>query len=349
MSGGELRVAVVGYGLAGSVFHAPLVAATPGMRVAAIVTGNSERRKKAVRDHPEAVLHDTAEAITAADCDLVVVAAANRAHAPLAIAALEAGLPVVVDKPMAATVAHAEAMIEAAQQAGLLLTVFQNRRWDAEFLTAQRLIEQGALGRVTRLESRFERFRPRPKAGWRELGDPADAGGVLFDLGSHLVDQACVLFGNPTHVYAEIAMLRETAHVDDHAFLALRFGDDGPVAHLSMSQVAPIPGPRLRISGLSGAYEHHDLDPQEDQLRAGLRPGDPGFGEEPADRHGWLITPDEERRHPTVPGAWRAFYSGVRDALAGGAPPVDPADGLRVLRLIDAARTSAREARVVRL
>jgi predicted dehydrogenase len=354
-SGQALRVAVIGYGVAGSVFHAALVDATPGMEVAAIVTGNDERRAQAQRDFPDAALLASADEVWAgaAGYDLAVVATANRAHAPLALAALDAGLPVVVDKPMAANVADARAMIDASRAAGLLLTVFHNRRWDTDFLTVRRIVDDGTIGPPFRLESRFERYREQPKEGaWRELPDPADAGGTLWDLGPHLIDQACVLFGDPTHVFAEVDRRRAQVAVDDDAFVALRFAG-GQVAHLYMSQVTAITGPRVRVSGLGGAYEQPGLDPQEDALRAGMRPGDPDFGVVPEDEWGRLVTggaaPGDRRIEPER-GRWDAFYAGVRDALVAGAPPpVDPLDGLRVVELIDAAHRSARDGAVVRL
>jgi scyllo-inositol 2-dehydrogenase (NADP+) len=354
-SGTTVRVAIVGYGLAGSVFHAALVATTPGMSVAAIVTADDERRAQARRDHPEARVLDRADAIwaDAGAYDLVVVAAPNRAHAPLTLAAIDAGLPVVVDKPMAATPADARAMVDAADRAGLMLTVFHNRRWDSDFLSAQKLLAGGDLGAPVRLESRFDRFRPEPRSGaWRELADPADAGGTLWDLGPHLIDQARVLFGEPTHLYAEVERRRPGALVDDDVFVALRFRG-GESAQIWASQVAAIAGPRMRLSGLRGAYEQPGVDPQEDMLRSGMRPGDPGWGLPPRERWGRLVTADPEPGDRTVepePGRWEEFYARVRESLLDGSPPpVDPRDGLRAVELIDAARRSAAERAVLRL
>ena len=350
-----LRAAVIGYGLAGSVFHAPLIASVEGMEVAAIVTGNPERRAQAEREHPGATLYAAADELwaDAARYDLAVVATANRVHADLSVAAIEAGLAVVVDKPMAANIRDAEHVAEAASHAGRMLTVFHNRRWDADFLTVRRLVDEGVLGDLTRLESRFDRFRPAPKEGaWREAPGPDGAGGVLWDLGPHLIDQACVLFGDPTHLYAESDARRPGAAVDDDAFVALRFAG-GQVAHLWMSQTAPIAGPRVRISGLAGAYQHDAVDPQEDQLKAGLRPGDPEWGGEPPERYGRLVTGGEEPREVPVSserGAWQTYYERVRDALRGnGPPPVDPADGVRAVKLVEVAHTAARRGQAVQL
>ena len=334
------------------MFHAPLVEATPGMRVAAIVTSNDERRAQASRDHPDARLLASAEEIwaDASSYDLVVVAAANRAHAPLSLAAIDAGLPVVVDKPMAATAGDARAMVDAAERAGLMLTVFHNRRWDSDFLTVRKLIADGTLGRPFRLESRFSRFRPAPKAGaWREGGDPADAGGTLWDLGPHLIDQARVLFGDPTHVYAEVERRRDGVEVDDDVFVALRFAG-GESAQLWASQVAAIPGPRLAVSGTRGAYEQPTVDPQEDLLRVGVRPSSPEWGAIGHEAWGTLATAEGAERIEPERGAWQSYYAQVRDAVAGGAPPpVDPRDGLRVVELIESARRSAEERAVVQI
>jgi scyllo-inositol 2-dehydrogenase (NADP+) len=350
----SLRVAVIGYGLAGSVFHAPLIASTPGMRVAAIVTADPGRQALARHDFPDAAIHPSPDALLAdpSALDLAVVAAPNRAHVSLGLAALEAGLPVVIDKPIAPSSAEAEQLLDAAQRAGKLLTVFQNRRWDGDFLTARQLIERDVLGAVVRLESRFERFRPAPKPGaWRERPEPEEGGGLLMDLGAHLVDQARVLFGEPVSVYAESDRRRAGALVDDDTFIALRFAG-GQVAHLWASAVPRDPGPRFRVVGMRGVYETHELDPQEDALAHGMRPGDEEWGREPRDRWGRLATEVGglyvEGAVETLPGSYETFYALLRDALiAGGPPPVDPADSIAVLRLLEAARESARSGQVV--
>jgi predicted dehydrogenase len=346
----SFRVAIVGFGLAGEFFHAPFVAALDGLELAAVVTRNEERRAGAREKYPDVELLDTPEAIWAEPgrFDLVVVASPNDTHAPLAIAALEHGLNVVVDKPMASTPDAARSMIDAAESAGKMLTVFQNRRWDYDFLTVRALAEAGEFGaRIERFESRFERFRPQLKEGaWRELADPDVAGGVLFDLGPHLIDQAVVLLGEPVSVYAEIDTRRPEAQVDDDVFIALDHGD-GVRSHLYASQTAAIDGGRMRVSGLGGAVEFADLDPQEDALRAGAGPGDAGFGDGPAAR---FVGAESEREIATAPGNYLAFYEGVRDALRGDAPPpVDPRDSLRVLEIIAAARRSVDEKAVITL
>jgi scyllo-inositol 2-dehydrogenase (NADP+) len=346
-----IRVALLGYGLAGAVFHAPLIAAVEGLELAAIVTRDDERRTRARRDHPNAALLGSPEEVweRAGDLDLVVVAATNRAHVPLARAAIEAGLAVVVDKPLAASADEGRALVRDAHERDVMLTVFQNRRWDGDFLTVLGLLEEGALGDVARFESRFERWRPDLSGGWRESGDPQDAGGLLNDLGSHLVDQALVLFGPVTQVYAELDSRRVGVQTDDDSFVALRH-ESGVRSHLWMSAVAAQLGPRFRVLGRHAAYVKYGLDVQEELLQAGRRPDDPLWGREPEDRWGLLGAGDELRRIPTVPGAYQRFYEGVALALREGAPPpVDPDGVVAGLKVLDAARESAGERRFVDL
>ncbi len=337
------RVGLIGYGLAGSAFHAPLIAGTPGLRLDAVVTANPDRRAQLHREHPDARALDTPEQLfaDAGAYDLVVIASPNRTHVPLAQAALTAGLATVVDKPLAATAAEALALCGLAESRGTLLTVYQNRRWDGDFLTARRLVEEGALGRVHRFESRFERFRPKPKAGWRELADPAEAGGTLYDLGSHLVDQALTLFGPVATVYAEIDVRRDGAVVDDDAFLALTHAD-GTRSHLWTSAVSALGGPRLRVLGDTAGYVKFGMDPQEAALRAGRRPGAGDWGVDDPSHYGVLGTDEASVHLPTVPGDYPAFYAALATALATGTPPpVDPRDSVAVLTVLEAARRSA--------
>lgn len=346
----SLGVAIIGYGLAGSVFHAPLVAAEPRMRVAAVVTGSAERARQARHEYPGVRVVPDADTLFAdlSGIDVVVVASPNRTHAGLARRALEAGTAVVVDKPFAVTAVEAEDLIRCAETAQRILTVFQNRRWDGDFRTVRALVDDGALGRVRRFESRFERWRPVPKSGWRETGTAADAAGILYDLGSHLVDQALRLFGPPTSIYCELDTRRPGVRTEDDMFLALTHGG-GVRSHLWASAVAPRLGPRFRVLGDEAGYEVYGLDPQEADLRAGRRPGDgKPWGEVAPGDHGILGADPGGSTHPTLPGDYPAFYTGVADAILAGAPvPVDPYDALAGLRILEAARESAVTATVV--
>ncbi|MET8140458.1 Gfo/Idh/MocA family oxidoreductase [Sphaerisporangium sp. NPDC005288] len=340
-----IDVGLAGYGPAGAFFHAPLIAATPGLRLSAVVTRSAERAAQVARDHPDAAVVPSVDELLARGPGLVVVASPNRTHVPLARQALSAGVPVVVDKPMAATAAEALELAELARGRGLMLTAFQNRRWDGDFRTLGTL----DLGEVHRLESRFERWRPVPKGGWRENGGPEELGGLLYDLGSHLVDQALRFLGPVTDVYAEADVRRAGVGADDEAFIALTHAS-GARSHLWMSAVAAQLGPRFRVLGSRGAYVKWGLDPQEERLRAGERPGGPGWGAEPADRWGLLGVDGEARRVETLPGAYQDFYAGVVAALTEGAPPpVDPVEVAEALAVLGAARVSAAERRVIPL
>lgn len=338
------RVGIIGYGLAGEVFHAPLVDAVEGLEVAAIVTRDPDRQRRAAAAYPEArVVPDVEELWSLAE--VVVVASSNRSHVPLALAAVERGLPVVVDKPLSPSLSEAERLVAAAEERGVLLTVFQNRRLDDDFLTVRRLID--GIGTPLRLESRFERFEPELSGGWRELGDPAEGGGLLLDLGSHLIDQARLLLGPVRRVYAELDRRRGGAEADDDTFLALEHAG-GARSHLWMSALAPLRGPRLRLSGADGGVETFGLDPQEEQLAQGLRPGDDGWGLRGAAAR--VVAGDGEREEPLTPGAYELFYAGLREALdTGGAPPVDPHDALTTLRVIEAALRSAAKRTVIEI
>jgi scyllo-inositol 2-dehydrogenase (NADP+) len=346
-----IRTGLIGYGLAGASFHAPLIRATRGLELTAIVTSNAERQRDARSAHPGAALFDSAAQLWdhAPQLDLVVVASPNRTHVPLALEALAAGLDVVVDKPLASTSAEGRRLVQEARHRERLLTVFHNRRWDGDFLTLRGLLAEGGLGEPYRFESRFDRWRPTPKPGWRELGAPEEAGGLLYDLGSHLIDQALVLFGPVSHVYAELDRRRPGVEVDDDAFVALTHAS-GTRSHLFMSVLAAQPGPRFRMMGNRSAYVKHGLDVQEAALRDGGSPDEAHWGEEPPEAWGTLGAAGELRPVPTVPGAYPRFYESVVAAIGDGAPPpVDPADAVVGLEIIEAARRSAAERRVVTL
>jgi scyllo-inositol 2-dehydrogenase (NADP+) len=324
----------------------------PGLSLASIVTGNPERAAQARSAHPDAEIVPSADDLFAdADAhDLVVIAAPNRAHVPLGLRAVEAGLHLVVDKPLAGSTEEGLRLAEAAAASGVVASVFHNRRWDGDFLTLRRLVEEGSLGELLRLESRFERWRPEVDIGkWREGGGPEDAGGVLFDLGPHVIDQALDLLGPARSVYAEVRALRPGARVDDDFFLALEH-ESGARSHLWATMLAAQPGPRLRVLGTKAAYVKNGLDVQEAALRAGAHPGDPGFGEDPRDACGLLG--DEESAKPvrTEPGRYVAYYEGIEEAIrAAAAPPVPLEAGIATLRVIEAARASSAQRAVVSL
>jgi predicted dehydrogenase len=350
-------VGLIGYGLAGSVFHAPLVAATEGLALDTVVTSNPERQAQARAEFPDVRVATAPDELfdRAAELDLIVVASPNKTHVPLAAAALKAGLPVVVDKPVAGTAAEARELAALAEERGLLLSVFQNRRWDNDFLTLRGLLAEGGLGDVWRFESRFERWRPQPKGGWRESGDPAEIGGLLYDLGSHVVDQALVLFGPVTTVYAESVVRRPGAETDDDTFIALTHAN-GVRSHLYVSATAAQLGPRFRVLGSRAGYVKYGLDPQEEDLREGRRPGDPeGWGAEPESMWGHIGAGGHPcggespltgggSPVPTLPGDYPAYYAAVAAALRGtGENPVTALEAAAALDVLEAARRSAHD------
>jgi predicted dehydrogenase len=347
----DLRVALIGYGTGGAVFHAPLISSVPGMRLAAVVTGDPDRRRAVLERYPGTDVVDGPDRLWGAsgDYDLVVVAAPNRQHVPLARTALTSGLPVGVDKPVAASAADARSLAALSAVRGLPVFPFHNRRWDGDFMTAARLVEAGSLGEIQRFESRFERWRPEVKPGWKESTDPRDAGGLLFDLGTHLVDQAVTLFGRPASVYAEVATRRPGASTPDDVFVALSH-HGGVRSHLWASATAAHLGPRFRVLGSRASYTVSGMDVQEGQLHAGLTPRDPGYGIAEPEAYGLVGTPGDERPEPTAAGAYHDFYAAVARALTGeGPPPVALADAICGLEVIEAAARSAAEHTVVDL
>jgi len=344
-----VRVALLGYGLAGRWFHAPLLKATDGMRVDAVVTGSAERAAAARADFGGVrVVADVDEVFADPEAfDLVVVATANVAHVPQALRALECGLHVVVDKPVAATVAEFDRLVEAAATADRQLMVFQNRRWDGDFLTLLDVLRNERIGRVHRFESRFERWRPDRGAGWRESPAPEQHGGVLLDLGAHLVDQALLALGPAESVYAERQVVRPGSGSDDDAFVAINHRG-GAHSHLWLSAVAAEQGHRFRVLGDAGAFVVDGLDPQEDALRSGAVPG-PGWCVET--RQAQLVNRSGVAAdHPLTLGDWAAFYRGVRDACRGEAPaPVSTGSVRAAVAVLEAAGHSAADGGVVPL
>lgn len=332
-----IRVALIGYGMAGKVFHAPLIAATDGLDLACIVSSDAA---KVHSDWPHVRVDKMMEtALADPAIDLIVLATPDHLHAPHARAALDAGKPVVIDKPFAPTLAEAEAVANHAAARGLMLSIFQNRRWDADFLTLKRLIAEGTLGEIVQFESHFDRLRPTRPARWQDNR----AAGVWQDLGPHLVDQALHLFGLPRAVIADIAQQRTETSAPDYAHVILLYERLRVILHMSQSTHAN--GLRFAVHGTRASYIKHGLDVQEDQSKAGLRPDDAAWGIDP------VAGTTTRKTDPgaldvitveTLRGDARAFYAGVRDALHGTAPnPVPPSEALNVMRVIDAACVSS--------
>ena len=335
-----LRVAVVGYGLGGRVFHVPIAQAAE-LEVSHVVTANPERVAQVHEAVPGAIVVDSLEDLLAHEDrpDVVVVTSPSGLHAEHARAVIDAGLPVVVDKPLATDAVAARAVVEHAEGAGVPLTVYQNRRWDDEQRTLRAVLASGELGTVHRFERRWERWRPEPMDRWKERDTVG--GGLLLDLGSHLVDAAVQLFGPVESVYAEVRGLKTPA--DDDVFLALAH-TTGVRSHLSAGGVVGAPGPRTRVLGDRGAFLVTSFE-GEDSPFAVLDDDVPGD----APHGGWLVRGAQRTPVALAPGGHADFYRAVEAWLRGGAPaPVDPWDAVRTAAVLDAARESAGTGRTVR-
>ena len=348
-----IRAALFGYGLGGRLFHAPFLRTVPGLQLDAVVTSNPDR-VAAVGAETGAPVIATADEVwqRANEFDLAVISTGNAAHVELAEAALDHGLHVVVDKPLCADAPTARVLAARAAERDRLLVTYQNRRYDGDFLTLQRLVADGQLGSLHRLESRFERWRPVPKGGWRESADPRDLGGLLYDLGAHLLDQALVLLGPAASVYAEVAARRAGEAVDDDVFVAITH-TSGAISHHWASVLAAEPGPRFRALGSRGSYTVWGLDPQEDALRADptdLPTLDSGraWGVRGSDADGTLANDNGVVPVVSEPGDYRQFWVQLVAALRDGAPsPVPIEQTIAVMELLDAARRSGATGLVV--
>lgn len=335
----RIRTALLGFGHAGSIFHAPAIASLQDFSLEVIVTSDPQRQTQARAAHPQArVIDRAAWAASHEDIDLVVVGTPPATHGELARAALDAGCAVVVDKPFTVTSAEGEELIALARERGLLLTTYQNRRWDAEILTLKKLMAQGRLGQVRRFESRLERWQPVITKEWKAKADVSAGGGILFDLGTHLIDQALQLFGPAKRVYGEVAARRPEELADDDAFVALEHVG-GVISHLWMNLNAPQLGPRLRVVGSEAAYTKRHADVQESQLMAGMLPGDPGYGVDPEENWGVVGRDGALEPVPTERASFATFYGLLAEAMLRGGPvPVNPADSVAALRIIEEIR-----------
>ncbi len=346
--GQRIRTALMGYGLAGSVFHGPSLKLLERFSLDVIVTSDPQRQASATTAHPNAAVVSRQEwqgALRDGDdgyaaLDLVVVATPPATHASIAAEALQAGCAVVVDKPFTLTSAEGEALIALAREQGQILTTYQNRRWDGEFLTLKKLLAQGALGEVRRFESRLERWQPAITKEWKAQATAGDGGGLLFDLGTHLIDQSLQLFGPVSHVYSELAARRPVERSDDDVFLALQH-TNGVISHLWLNACAAQKGPRLRVLGSEAAYVKEAADIQESQIREGILPGSPGYGVDPPENWGWLGLDGNTTAVPTENGDFSRFYELLAAAILEGTPvPVDPADSVAGLRIVEQARNT---------
>lgn len=336
----DIRVGVIGFGLAGRYFHSAVIAETPGLELACIVQRHGE---DAAKTHPDVkICRSVEEMLSDHSISLVVVATPSYTHCEIALKCLQAGRSVLIDKPFTLSSNDAGELIDEARKQGVLVTCYQNRRWDGDFVTLKQVLASGALGRVVSYESHFDRFREAPRLDvWRESGGPG--GGILFDLGPHLIDQATTLFGNPESLWGDVRIDRKSGVVDDAFDVLLKF--DGVTALLRSTLTAATPGPRFVIHGTKGSFVKWGLDPQEDALKAGAKFSDAGFGEEPESEWGELhVAGEPVQKIKTAAGDYRGIYTNVRDALLGKAKlEVTPEQAWRTTRLIELARQSSGE------
>ncbi|MDQ7761221.1 oxidoreductase [Xanthomonas sontii] len=335
----DFNLALLGFGYVGRTFHAPLIAHTPGLHLHTVVSRQAEAVNAA---WPQAhVVAEAAQAFADPRIDAVVIATPNQTHAPLALAALAQGKHVLVDKPFTLDVAEAQQVLAQAQRVGRIVSVFQNRRWDGDFLGVRALLEAGTLGEIAEFHSHFDRHRPQVGDRWREHALPGS--GLWFDLGPHLLDQALQLFGPPQSLQADLALQRPGAQTVDYVHAVLRYPRLRVVLHAGSLVAAN--GLRFALHGSGGSYVKHGLDTQEAQLRAGVAPGAPGWGEDPLPGQLRLVGADGTHAVQTLPaprGDYRDCYAAFHEAIAGRAPaPVDAAQALAVMRLLEAGVRSA--------
>ncbi|MCU6411446.1 oxidoreductase [Enterobacter cloacae] len=335
----SIRVGLIGYGYASKTFHAPLIAGTPGMALAAV---SSSDATKVHADWPTVpVVSEPKHLFNDPNIDLIVIPTPNDTHFPLAKAALEAGKHVVVDKPFTVTLSQARELDALAKSLGRLLSVFHNRRWDSDFLTVKALLSEGTLGEITYFESHFDRFRPQVRNRWREQAGPGS--GIWYDLAPHLLDQAVNLFGLPVSMTVDLAQLRPGAQTTDYFHAILSYPQRRIVLHGTM--VAAAESARYIIHGTRGSYVKFGLDPQEDRLKNGERLPQEDWG---YDMRDGVVTKVEgetlvEETLLTSPGNYPAYYAAVRDALNGtGENPVPASQAIQIMELIELGIESAK-------
>ncbi|WP_078085459.1 oxidoreductase [Microbulbifer mangrovi] len=338
----EIKTAIIGYGFSATTFHLPFILNLPPFRFTAVSTSKGELVQK---QHPEVEVYADAETLLSrCDADLVIITAPNAAHFALAKLALQQGKPVVLEKPFVTRVEQGEELIALARQQQRVLSVYHNRRWDGDFLTVQKLIAENRLGAVRYFESHFDRFRPEVRKRWRE--SDVEGGGILFDLGPHMLDQALQLFGPPTAITAQVKTLRPQAEVDDFFHLTLHYPQ-----HLAVLRSSPFcasPTLRFEVQGEAGSFIKHGLDPQEERLKSGVLPVTPGWSQENSEQYGQLYTADGAQPVTTETGGYQHYYHQLAGAILDGSEiPVSAEQALRNIRLIHLALQSSASGQTV--
>lgn len=339
-----IETGIIGYGFSAQTFHIPLIQACQGLNLKAISTSNTASLGQT---HPEIKAHRTPlDLILNPEIDLAVITSPNASHFQLACQCLEQGKHVILEKPMTCSSKEGTTLLMLAEEKGLFLSVFHNRRWDGDFLTARKILQSGILGDIRYFESHFDRFRPTVRDRWRERQGPG--AGMLFDLGSHLIDQALHLFGMPPSLTARVLSTRDQLQAPDYFHLTLHYESCEVVLHSSSFSAGP--NCRFHLQGSRGSYIKYGLDPQEAQLKSGMLPGNPLFGKEHREQFGTLYTEKGNERIATEPGSYQSYYQQIADSFATGTTlPVSGADGLQVIRLIELAEKSSLEGRTIQM
>jgi len=360
MASKTYNVGVIGYGMSAKVFHIPLILVTPTFKLHSIVQRTPKPHDDASKDHPSAKIYHSADDMFADPAiDIIIITTTPDTHFSFTKSALEAGKHVLVEKPFVPTSAGAQQLIDISSKVGKLICVYQNRRWDTDFLTVRNLLSDGKLGRVVEFETHFDRFKPVRPETWKGQLGMDHAGGVIYDLGTHLIDQAYVLFGLPKSVTAIFANQRNDGEAEpDSVTVLLGYGVEGPLVTVKAG-VMCIETEQLRywVRGTEGSFKKFHLDVQEDQLKAGLRPGDNGFGVESADRSGKLVVLEGDKPKQSIlknvePETYAKLYEGFSESIEGGGEkkiPVKASEARDVLKIIEAARQSAKSGKTVTL
>ncbi|MDN3668965.1 oxidoreductase [Echinicola jeungdonensis] len=338
----KIKTGLVGYGRIGESIHAPLIDHEPLLELTAVVERNREKSRE---KYPDITIYRSLdEMLIQSEIQMVIICTPNAEHFPQAKAALEAGKHVVVEKPITVTSKEAEILDKLAKSKGLVLSVFQNRRWDGDFLTVKQLLEEKVLGRILHFESHFDRFRPKPKTNWREKKVPGS--GILYDLGPHLIDQAIQLFGMPSWIYAEILLQRSGVEADDFFELTMMYGN--LKVRLTASIMLNAPLPKFLILGEKGSYSKYGLDIQEAAFKAGIQPGTHDWGREAEEDWGKIFLENESYTYPTLPGDYTRYYKNIAKAINGEEElKVKPEEAILSMKIIEAAQKSNQEGRRV--
>ena len=338
----EVKAGLVGFGFSGATFHAPVIEAVDGLTISTVVSSNAD---KVHRSFPEMnVVSSMEELLTDEEIELVIITTPNEFHFPMAKQALEAGKHVVLEKPFTVSVEEGERLMAVAEENDRLLSVYHNRRYDSDFLTVQQLVQEERLGSVITYEAHYDRYRAEVRDRWREQDKKGS--GILFDLGSHLIDQALILFGKPEGVYADIMAQREEGKTDDYFHLILHYGKKRVILH--GGSLVKKHGPRYQIHGIKGSFLKWGIDPQEEALITGKVPGDAGWGEEAREQFGVLTNEEGDHVVKTLPGSYQTYYKEVYQALKeNSAPPVTAEEALNVIKVIELALKSSEEKKMM--